>query len=302
MFRHDHPADHHLLLARAHELEPHRQARVDAHLAACADCRQRSERLHTTLTRVEGDTPAAPDANGVDRTSRRRLQQAMQHAAYEADTGRRLRRVVRAAQLSLAAAAVVLGVGLAWSTVTFSGNTRDGLAAKAPALPNWGLTPGVVSDLDARALCSGERPSRIVSTVVRNQVLEDYGMRGVSEDTYELDALITPDLGGAAVRANLWPQRYSDMWNAHVKDALESLLATRVCHQNMPLATAQQALANDWVDAYQQYFHTSEPLPQHIAAIDRDDDVVVERRVAAYRQELRRLPLVLSVSCAACGH
>ncbi len=42
-----------------------------------------------------------------------------------------------------------------------------------------------------------------------------YGMAGVPQAEYELDYLITPELGGAPDARNLWPQRYDvPGWNA----------------------------------------------------------------------------------------
>jgi len=45
-------------------------------------------------------------------------------------------------------------------------------------------------------------------------------------DAYEVDFLMTPELGGAASIHNLWPEPYFETrWNAHVKDDLEERLA-----------------------------------------------------------------------------
>jgi len=56
-------------------------------------------------------------------------------------------------------------------------------------------------------------------------VLHDYRMDGIANEEYELDYLITPELGGSSDRRNLWPERYgSRVWNARVKDELEGLL------------------------------------------------------------------------------
>ena len=55
-------------------------------------------------------------------------------------------------------------------------------------------------------------------------------MEHVAPSEYELDYLITPELGGVGDARNLWPQRYdSDVWNARVKDDLERLLPRLVC-------------------------------------------------------------------------
>ena len=86
-------------------------------------------------------------------------------------------------------------------------------------------------------------------------------MEGVPSDEYELDYLITPELGGAPDPRNLWPQRYeSRVWNAHVKDELERLLPTLVCDRRIRLETAQRDIARDWIAAYRKYFKTDAPL------------------------------------------
>ncbi len=48
-----------------------------------------------------------------------------------------------------------------------------------------------------------------------------------------------------------------------MKDALESLLRQRVCDGSMDLATAQREIAGNWIGAYQKYFETDTPLPEH---------------------------------------
>jgi hypothetical protein len=97
-------------------------------------------------------------------------------------------------------------------------------------------------------------------------------MEGIPQDEYELDYLITPELGGAPDVRNLWPQRYaSRVWNAHVKDQLERLLPEMVCDRQLPLETAQRDIARDWIAAYKKYFRTSAPLQRH-ASLFMDDD------------------------------
>ena len=93
------------------------------------------------------------------------------------------------------------------------------------------------------------------------KVFEAYGLDFQAADQYELDFLVTPELGGAAVTANLWPQPYqAGPWNAHVKDELERHLVRLVCGGQMALGDAQRELATDWVAAYKRLFRTKVPL------------------------------------------
>jgi hypothetical protein len=108
---------------------------------------------------------------------------------------------------------------------------------------------------------------------MRAQVLSAYRMERVPADQYELDYLITPELGGATDARNLWPQGYtSSLWNARVKDELESLLPRLVCRGAVDLETAQREMAVDWIAAYKKYFNTSEPLQVHRGPARGDDD------------------------------
>jgi hypothetical protein len=174
---------------------------------------------------------------------------------------------------------------------------RDPMLGFAAPLPIATLTPGAVSSLTANELCAGARPSRLVTADARERVLRDYRMENVAARTYELDALITPELGGTTAPENLWPQRYeSPVWNARVKDELEKLLPTLVCSNQVELSLAQGEIARDWVVAYKRYFNTDVPLLAHLGAPIADDDdleFAPVRYVAA-----NSAPIVLSLTFA----
>jgi hypothetical protein len=139
----------------------------------------------------------------------------------------------------------------------------SGAPVERDALPNASLTPGATWNVTAEELCADNvRDERQISATVRQEVLREYGMERVPFEEYELDYLITPELGGAPEARNLWPQRYAARaWNAHVKDQLERLLPQLVCDGQLDLATAQADIAADWIAAYKKYFRTDVPLP-----------------------------------------
>ena len=158
-------------------------------------------------------------------------------------------------------AALGVTAALVLVAVMLTGSRTAEQVVAAPALPVAAFTPGAVSGLTAIELCAGIRPSRLVTDSARWQVLRAYGMEDVPASTYELDALITPELGGTTDPLNLWPQPYaSPVWNARVKDELERLLPQLVCSNHLALAQAQQDIATDWVAAYKRYFKTETPL------------------------------------------
>jgi hypothetical protein len=127
---------------------------------------------------------------------------------------------------------------------------------------------------------------------LRREVLKEYGLNNIPDDTYEIDYLVTPQLGGATDIRNLWPEPSLDtVWNAHVKDALENRLQHLVCTQQLDLATAQRELSQDWVAAYKKYFHTNEPLSAH--------SIVESHELANVQEPVPvRIPAILDLSFA----
>ena len=98
-------------------------------------------------------------------------------------------------------------------------------------MPRRQLTPGAVRSVAKSDVCAGSfQQAFVVPVALQRRVFEEYGIRNARPDAYEVDYLITPELGGAADIRNLWPEPYSaTVWNAHVKDALEDRLHRMVC-------------------------------------------------------------------------
>ena len=133
-------------------------------------------------------------------------------------------------------------------------------AAKAPLVPDPSLTPGQIdSKLTTKALCApGFRTGtvRAVSAAEHAEVFRRYKIDKTT-DRFEIDHLISLELGGTNDVTNLWPQSYTTQpLNATVKDGLENRLHHLVCTQgtdHIPLAEAQQAIRTDWEAAYKKY-------------------------------------------------
>jgi anti-sigma factor RsiW len=261
-----HPSDETLLLAIDGELSPRLGARLDLHLASCEGCRDRLQAMRSSADRASAEClrdtmPVAP-ALGEMRT-RLRAGLADRSAALDRSwrfqVSRRLAHVLPAAAAAAAIVAIVGGGALVRHTID---GWRSAATVEAGALPIPALTPGATERVTAVDLCAGKVPSREeIAPAVRQAVLRDYGMEGLSAADYELDYLITPELGGSSDRRNLWPERYgSRVWNARVKDELEQLLPPLVCRGAVELTTAQRDIALDWIAAYKKYFHTDRPV------------------------------------------
>ena len=269
-----HPSDGLLLRAIDPELTLEQAIEIDSHLASCDRCRCRRERLESMSADIRSIAGAKDeDAAGRAVELRRRLIAKMA-AAPVSRTSWSLPSTARTAALVAAVVGltglVLLRGPLQWGRVSTS--------IEAAARPIPALTPGAVQPIALADICGGRTlPREAVSPEIRQAILRDYQMETVGPDEYELDYLITPELGGSSDRRNLWPERYaSRIWNARVKDDLERLLPALVCQGTLDLATAQQDIATDWIAAYQKYFHTDQPIRTRAdrdSGGDRDEEV-----------------------------
>jgi len=133
----------------------------------------------------------------------------------------------------------------------------------APLLPDSKLTPGATLPVTRADICvpGYTKKVRNVPLDVKRQVYAEYGIQSHKPGDYEVDHLISLELGGSNSLKNLWPESYRTRpWNAHVKDALENELHDEVCSGRLDLATAQHDIATDWIGAYKKYFHTNRPI------------------------------------------
>ena len=125
-----------------------------------------------------------------------------------------------------------------------------------PILPDPKLTPGDVFDVTAEDICvpGYTKKVRNVPQSLKEEVYREYGVTVHHRGDYEVDHAIPLELGGSNSKRNLWPQSYRTRpWNARVKDRLENRLHELVCSGQLDLATAQKAIASNWIAAYKKY-------------------------------------------------
>src|SRR5205085_642825 len=128
-----------------------------------------------------------------------------------------------------------------------------------PILPDPKLTPGAALPVTTDDICvpGYTQAVRDVPSSVKRQVYEEYGITTHEPGEYEVDHLISLELGGSNSIRNLWPQSYrTQPWNAHVKDALENELHEQVCSGQLDLKSAQREISGNWIESYKKYFHT----------------------------------------------
>jgi hypothetical protein len=266
-----HLSDKLLLRAADLELSPRRQAQVFAHLDACAACRERSDKLQSLISdssrahreEINAELPSAAESRAALQAKLAAMSSGSERFAWRHQLANLF---VGNRWAYVAAVFLVVALGLRLlSPDRFPRDSRPFVAAASsgPLLPQPRLTPGATRPINTSQVCTPGPPDQMatIPTAVRQAVFHEYGMDGSQPREFEVDHLITPELGGTDDIRNLWPEPYATTeWNAHVKDELESHLRHLVCDGKLDLPTAQRDIATNWILAYQKYFHTDKPL------------------------------------------
>jgi hypothetical protein len=265
-----HLADEQLLLHASGEVRDAASREMQFHLEGCADCRSRMELLESTLAEFgeaqhEKWDRQLPPGDGA----RALLKARMAEVSAQQPAKGWLRSLGLALSEHgtrvLAGAGVVVVVLLVAMRIHGPVKERHVVAASFGHWdrPDVRLTPGATVPVTENQVCgeAAERPVPAVPVSLKRKVFEEYGVIPPQPDAYEVDYLITPELGGATDIRNLWPEPYHDVeWNAHVKDQLEDRLRVMVCGGELDLATAQHDISADWIWAYRKYFHVDKPI------------------------------------------
>jgi hypothetical protein len=89
-----------------------------------------------------------------------------------------------------------------------------------------------------------------VPASLKRTVYAEYGITTHASGQYEVDHLVSLELGGSNSIANLWPELASPGPGFHEKDKVENYLHRQVCSGAMTLASAQRHIAANWVVTY----------------------------------------------------
>ncbi len=140
------------------------------------------------------------------------------------------------------------GTGAVPAAIGQRTKTSDCVAQNA--LPDSQCTPGAIfSDATKEQICTPgySKNVRNVPTSVKDQVYAEYGIRRHSPGEYEVDHLISLELGGSNDVANLWPEPAEPRPGFHEKDKVENYLHDQVCSGAISLQEAQSEIANNWL-------------------------------------------------------
>ncbi len=114
--------------------------------------------------------------------------------------------------------------------------------------PDPRLTPGRTFPVTAAQVCVPGYSSsvRSVSDAEKKAVFAEYGITSHAPYSYEVDHLISLELGGNNDVRNLWPEPYAGTGGARAKDAIENQLHAQVCSGRISLATARAEIVRWW--------------------------------------------------------
>ena len=260
-----HLTDEELLLVADREASPRDTAKAREHLSQCAPCRERMGRLEQTLTDFISLHEATHSSSMLPPDSRAALKSRLADAARSTSVPSWFPIGVMPGQVAAACFAMLIVAASVWGMRNIASRQQRGRSSDmvASALPQRRLTPGVAHTVRIEDLCSaqGIENDPAVDPSLEQAVFKEYGLQGTAQNSYEIDFLITPALGGAEDIHNLWPQPYTSTWNSRTKDQLENHLHELVCQGKVQLSTAQGEIATDWISAYKRYFNTDKPQP-----------------------------------------
>ena len=130
-------------------------------------------------------------------------------------------------------------------------NKTSGCTANQ-ALPDPACTAGAVFSVGTTTICTVGYTIQVrdVPLSVKKQVFTEYGIDYSLHANYEVDHLISLELGGSNDISNLWPESYLISDGSHSKDGFENYLHNKVCKGIISLTEAQREISTDWLTYY----------------------------------------------------
>jgi hypothetical protein len=166
---------------------------------------------------------------------------------------------------------VLSGCTISWGSQSNGTPTSSPQSGFGPE-PNWGVrtkttgcqangalqdeacTPGAIfSDATKEKICVPGYASSVrnVTQSTKNQVYAAYGVTTHKTGQYEVDHLVSLQLGGSNDISNLWPEPATPKPGFHEKDRVENYLHDQICKGNLSLRQAQIEIATNWLAVYQ---------------------------------------------------
>lgn len=133
---------------------------------------------------------------------------------------------------------------------TLDTQTKTANCLSALPLPDHACTPGAIIPTATKdQICTSgySKGVRNVPESEKQAVYAEYGIVSHTKGQYEVDHLISLELGGSNDIANLWPELAAPTPGFHQKDGVENTLHSQVCSGAISLVDAQQIIATNWL-------------------------------------------------------
>ena len=150
-------------------------------------------------------------------------------------------------------------------TQPIGSRTKTSGCVIAGALQDRACTPGAVfANVTKEQVCTSGYASSVrnVSESTKNAVYAEYGITSHTTGQYEIDHLVSLELGGSNDIANLWPEAANPTPGFHQKDTIENELHSEVCNGTISLSQAQNEIASNWLAIYQGTTPSTSSAPQ----------------------------------------
>jgi len=147
------------------------------------------------------------------------------------------------------------------SLADYGVQTKTSSCTANQILPDSACTPGAVLTTDTSVICKVgyTKTVRDVPLKERKQVFAEYGIAYSKRGNYEVDHLISLELGGSNDISNLWPENSKITSGSLTKDKLENYLHTQVCKGLMAVTEAQAEISGNWLQYYSAVLATPKP-------------------------------------------
>jgi hypothetical protein len=131
--------------------------------------------------------------------------------------------------------------------------TKTSGCVASGGLQDQACTPGdILPDATKDQICTPgySQQVRNVPDRVKEDAYAEYGIASHSTGEYEVDHLVSLELGGSNDISNLWPEAAVPKPGFHEKDKVENYLHAQVCSGAISLQDAQREIATNWLDVY----------------------------------------------------
>lgn len=142
------------------------------------------------------------------------------------------------------------------TNVHFGDRTKTSGCQAVGLLPDPDCSPGEIINVSNATICTPGYAKRARKTLnpvtsrIKRQVYLEYGIKSYKRGQYEVDHIVSLELGGSNSIANLWPEPALPLPGFHQKDRVEDILHFKVCRGEISLHDAQVLIATDWISVY----------------------------------------------------